>query len=140
MPPRCLFKEARFRQRISKILNVGRSIPELVGVCGVPANVEEGASVDHFGAHLDASILTWINVGDWTTENTNSTQKPCHLPGSPKGGRCRLRPDLAMTSRYVNRSDDPVRTLSDQVGERIAAAMAGRSAAEVVPLQTFKAV
>jgi integrase len=39
--------------------------------------------------------------------------------------------NLAMTSRYVNRSDDPVRTLSDQVGERIAAAMAGRKHAEV---------
>jgi hypothetical protein len=28
-----------------------------------------------------------------------------------------------MTGRYVNRADSPVRTLSDQVGERIAAAM-----------------
>lgn len=43
--------------------------------------------------------------------------------------------NLAMTGRYVNRSDDPVRTLSDQVGERIAAAMAGRPAAEVVSLK-----
>jgi hypothetical protein len=34
--------------------------------------------------------------------------------------------NLAMTGRYVNRSNDPVRTLSDQVGERISAAMAGR--------------
>ena len=25
-----------------------------------------------------------------------------------------------MTGRYVNRADDPVRTLSDQVGERMA--------------------
>jgi hypothetical protein len=40
-----------------------------------------------------------------------------------------------MTGRYVNRADDPVRTLSDQVGERIAAAMAGRPAAEMVPLK-----
>jgi integrase len=29
--------------------------------------------------------------------------------------------NLAMTGRYVNRADSPVRTLSDQVGERIAA-------------------
>jgi integrase len=43
--------------------------------------------------------------------------------------------NLAMTGRYVNRSDDPVRTLSDQVGERIAAAMAGQPPAEVVPLK-----
>jgi integrase len=43
--------------------------------------------------------------------------------------------NLAMTGRYVNRADDPVRTLSDQVGERIAAAMACRPAAEVVPLK-----
>ncbi len=43
--------------------------------------------------------------------------------------------NLAMTGRYVNRADDPVRTLSDQVGERIAAAMVGRAAAEVVPLK-----
>jgi hypothetical protein len=47
--------------------------------------------------------------------------------------------NLAMTSRYVNRADSPVRTLSDQVGERIAAAMAGRPAAEVVPLKTTRA-
>jgi integrase len=44
--------------------------------------------------------------------------------------------NLAMTGRYVNRSDDPVRTLSNQVGERIAAAMAGQPPAEsVVPLK-----
>jgi integrase len=43
--------------------------------------------------------------------------------------------NLAMTGRYVNRSDNPVRTLSDQVGERISAAMAGRPAADVVPLK-----
>ena len=42
---------------------------------------------------------------------------------------------LAMTGRYVNRADDPVRLLSDQVGERIAAGLAGRKAAEVVPLK-----
>jgi integrase len=47
--------------------------------------------------------------------------------------------NLAMTGRYVNRSDNPVRTLSDQVGERISAAMAGRSAAEVVPLKVSSA-
>ncbi len=40
--------------------------------------------------------------------------------------------DLSVTGRYVNRADDPVRTLSDQVGERIAAGLAGRKAAEVV--------
>jgi integrase len=46
--------------------------------------------------------------------------------------------NLAMTGRYVNRADDPVRTLSDQVGERIAAAMVGAPAAEVVPLKIGK--
>jgi integrase len=46
--------------------------------------------------------------------------------------------NLAMTGRYVNRADDPVRTLSDQVGERISAAMAGRPSAEVVPLKQGK--
>jgi integrase len=46
--------------------------------------------------------------------------------------------NLAMTGRYVNRSDSPVRTLSDQVGERIAAAMAERPVAEVVPLKVGK--
>jgi len=40
-----------------------------------------------------------------------------------------------MTGRYVNRADDPVRTLSDQVGERIAAGLAGQQAAEVVPMK-----
>jgi hypothetical protein len=39
--------------------------------------------------------------------------------------------DLSMTGRYVNRSNDPVRTLSDQVGERIAAALNGRKPVEV---------
>jgi integrase len=43
--------------------------------------------------------------------------------------------DLSMTGRYVNRADDPVRTLSDQVGERIAAGLAGRKGAEIVPLK-----
>ncbi len=43
--------------------------------------------------------------------------------------------NLAMTGRYVNRADDPVRTLSDQVGERIAAGLAGRKTADVVPLK-----
>jgi integrase len=46
--------------------------------------------------------------------------------------------NLAMTGRYVNRADSPVRTLSDQVGERIAAAMGGQPAAEVVPLNIEK--
>jgi integrase len=38
--------------------------------------------------------------------------------------------NLAMTDRYVSRSDDPVRTLSDQVGERIAAGLSGRPVAQ----------
>jgi hypothetical protein len=40
-----------------------------------------------------------------------------------------------MTGRYVNRAADPVRTLSDQVGGRIPAALSGRPAAEVVALK-----
>jgi len=40
-----------------------------------------------------------------------------------------------MTGRYVNRADDPVRTLSNQVGERIAAGLAGRPGASVVALK-----
>ena len=43
-----------------------------------------------------------------------------------------------MTGRYVNRAEDPVRTLSELVGERIAAAMAGQPAAEVVSLKALK--
>jgi hypothetical protein len=38
---------------------------------------------------------------------------------------------LKVTGRYVNRVDDPVRTLSDHEGERIA----GRKSGEVVPLK-----
>jgi integrase len=45
--------------------------------------------------------------------------------------------NLAMTGRYVNRADSPVRTLSDQVGERIASAIAGRKPADVVPLNAI---
>lgn len=41
--------------------------------------------------------------------------------------------DLSVTGRYVNRADDPIRTLSDRVGERIAAGLAGRSATTAVP-------
>ena len=44
--------------------------------------------------------------------------------------------NLAMTGRYVNRADSPVRTLSDQVGERIAAAMTGTPPAAVVSLKS----
>lgn len=43
--------------------------------------------------------------------------------------------NLAMTGRYVNRADDPVRTLSDQVGARIAAGLAAKPAAEVVAIK-----
>jgi integrase len=43
--------------------------------------------------------------------------------------------DLSMTGRYVNRADDPVRSLSDQVGERIAAGLAGQKSAKVVALK-----
>jgi integrase len=35
--------------------------------------------------------------------------------------------NLSMTSRYVNRAVDPIRTLSDQVGRQIAAGLAGHS-------------
>jgi integrase len=43
--------------------------------------------------------------------------------------------DLAMTGRYVNRADHPVRTLSELVGERIASGLAGAKSGEVVPLR-----
>lgn len=43
--------------------------------------------------------------------------------------------NIAMTGRYVNRADDPVRTLSDQVGERIAAGLAGQMGGKVVELK-----
>jgi integrase len=43
--------------------------------------------------------------------------------------------DLSMTGRYVNRADDPVRTLSEMVGEQIAAGLAGRPGGEVVGLR-----
>jgi integrase len=43
--------------------------------------------------------------------------------------------DLKVTGRYVNRADDPVRTLSDHVGERIAAGLAGRKSGEVVAIK-----
>lgn len=46
--------------------------------------------------------------------------------------------NLAMTGRYVNPADNPVRTLSELVGERISAAMEGRPPAEVVPLKAGK--
>jgi integrase len=42
---------------------------------------------------------------------------------------------LSMTGRYVSRADDPVRTLSDRVGERIAAGLAGQTRGEVVALK-----
>jgi hypothetical protein len=40
-----------------------------------------------------------------------------------------------VTGRHVNRADDPVGALSDQVGERIAAGLAGRKPADVVPMK-----
>jgi integrase len=43
--------------------------------------------------------------------------------------------DLSMTGRYVNRAEDPVRTLSEMVGKRIAAGLAGRKGGEVVVLK-----
>jgi hypothetical protein len=38
----------------------------------------------------------------------------------------------------MNRAESPMRTLSDQVGERIAAAMAGWKPADVVPLSALQ--
>lgn len=38
------------------------------------------------------------------------------------------------TNRYVNRQDDPVRDISDHVGERILAGLSGVQSAEVIPL------
>jgi integrase len=43
--------------------------------------------------------------------------------------------DLSMTGRYVNRADAPLRTLSEMVGERIAAGLAGGKSGEVVTLR-----
>ncbi|SHG15729.1 site-specific integrase [Bradyrhizobium erythrophlei] len=43
--------------------------------------------------------------------------------------------DLSMTHRYVNQSEDPVRTLSDLVGQRIAASLEGGKTADVVPIR-----
>jgi integrase len=43
--------------------------------------------------------------------------------------------NLSMTARYVNKAPEPVRTLSDQVGERIAASLAGHAPADVVPIR-----
>jgi integrase len=43
--------------------------------------------------------------------------------------------DLSTTGIYVNRADEPMRTLSDQVGERIAAGLEGRKGGDVVALK-----
>jgi integrase len=43
--------------------------------------------------------------------------------------------DISMTARYVNRADAPMRMVSEQVGARIAAGLAGREGAEIVPLK-----
>jgi integrase len=43
--------------------------------------------------------------------------------------------NLSMTSRYVNHADAPIRALSDQVGKRIAAGLAGIMGGEVVTLK-----
>jgi hypothetical protein len=40
-----------------------------------------------------------------------------------------------MTHRYVNKADDPVRSLNDLVGERIAAGLEGRKPATVIPIR-----
>jgi integrase len=42
---------------------------------------------------------------------------------------------LAMTGRYVNRADAPLRAVTNLVGERIAAGLAGEPRGEVVPLR-----
>jgi integrase len=43
--------------------------------------------------------------------------------------------DIAVTGRYVNWADDPVRELNERVSARIAAGLAGHGTAEVVPLK-----
>ncbi len=43
--------------------------------------------------------------------------------------------DLAITHRYVNRDDGPLRTLSEMVSNRIAAGLAGAAGAEIIPLK-----
>ncbi len=57
------------------------------------------------------------------------------------GKRCRPRPRLrepkhaAGTRRYAHLSDDPVREASERIDSKIAAALDGKPAAEVVPLR-----
>jgi integrase len=43
--------------------------------------------------------------------------------------------DIAMTSRYVNKDVDPVRTLSDQVAARISAGLSGTTSADVLSIK-----
>ena len=43
--------------------------------------------------------------------------------------------NVAMTGRYANRDEDPIRSISEIVGERIAAGLAGGAAGEVVPFK-----
>jgi integrase len=43
--------------------------------------------------------------------------------------------NISMTGRYANRDDDPTRSISDIVGERIAAGLEGRAPGEVVPFK-----
>ncbi len=45
----------------------------------------------------------------------------------------------AMTDRYVNRDDDPLRKLTDQVEGRVVAAMTGNKSGDVIPLKRGKA-
>ena len=40
--------------------------------------------------------------------------------------------NIAMTGRYVNRAEEPIRVLSDQVARRIEAGLSGQPAAKVM--------
>ena len=43
--------------------------------------------------------------------------------------------NIAMTGRYANRDEDPIRSISEIVGERIAAGLEGGAPGEVVPFK-----
>ncbi len=43
---------------------------------------------------------------------------------------------IAMTGRYANRDADPIRAVSEAVGERVAAGLSGGAGAVVVPLDS----
>jgi integrase len=122
------------------------AISELVPVQGSPWVLPRG---DDPTKHLSRDVLqtVWRKVRKRAEIADVRLHDLRHTVGTYAGqtnagafliGHLLRHSNLAMTSRYVNEDADPIRALSNAVGDRVAAGLEGGTSGEVVPLAVIK--